>query len=280
MDLPVVHTIAVYCTHHTDMELARLPTGLNDRRVSRIKAAAIHLLISLGIAALAAALVFGIWYPYPYREISGGRELFFLVVTVDVIMGPLITLTLFNPKKKSLELRVDLTIVAILQLLALTYGLWTVYEARPVHLVFEGDRFRVVHAVDISTDLLQQVPQGINALPLTGPTMLGLREFRDQNEKMQYTMAAIQGVQLAFRPDLWQPYSASVSQVLKASKPVSELTARFPKRASNIEAVLSKVGRNGLSANYLPLIGRDKFWTAFLDPVTAEVIATMPLDSF
>ena len=40
----------------------------------RFKAGSIHLGISLMIATLAALLVFGLWYPYPYRETSGGRE--------------------------------------------------------------------------------------------------------------------------------------------------------------------------------------------------------------
>ena len=42
----------------------------------KLRAAGIHLGLSLLVAALAAALVFGVWYPYPYREISGGRALF------------------------------------------------------------------------------------------------------------------------------------------------------------------------------------------------------------
>ena len=57
---------------------------------SRLRASAIHLAISLSVATLAALVVFGWWYPYPYRELSGGRELFALVVAVDVVLGPLI----------------------------------------------------------------------------------------------------------------------------------------------------------------------------------------------
>ena len=82
----------------------------------RFKASGIHLCISLTIALLAAALVGGVWYPYPYREISGSRELFLIVVAVDVILGPLITLTVFNRTKPWPELRSDLAIVALIQL--------------------------------------------------------------------------------------------------------------------------------------------------------------------
>ena len=58
---------------------------------ARLQAAGIHLLISLFVAALAAVLVFGLWYPNPYRDLSGGRTLFSMVVGVDVVLGPLIT---------------------------------------------------------------------------------------------------------------------------------------------------------------------------------------------
>ncbi len=175
----------------------------------RLRAAGIHLLISLAIAALAAALVFGLWYPQPYPELSGGRELFLLVVSVDVVMGPLITLAIFNRKKPWKELRRDLAIVGLLQLAALGYGLWTVAVARPVHLVFEYNRFRVVHAIEVPEELIAQAPPGITPLPFTGPDVLSLRPFKDSKEQFDSTMAAVAGVSLSARPDLWQPYATA-----------------------------------------------------------------------
>jgi hypothetical protein len=246
----------------------------------RLRASAIHLGISLGIAALAAMLVFGIWYPYPYREISGGRELFFIIVTVDVILGPLITLAVFNRKKPWTELRLDLAFVGLLQLSALAYGLWTVAIARPVHLVFEIDRFRVVHAVDVAPELLKNTPQGIDAMPWTGPTLLSVRTFKDSKESFDATMAAIQGASLGARPDLWQTYAAGVPAVLQAAKPVSSLKARFPAQSAEIDQALQKLGKPAEAVVYLPLAGRKSFWTVLLDASTAEVLATMPLDSF
>ena len=122
------------------------------------------------------------WYAYPYREISGGRELFMLVIAVDVVMGPLITLMIFNRAKPRRELVIDLSIVALLQLAALGYGLWTVYAARPVHLAFEYQRLNVVHAADIDPETLPQAPPALQSLPLTGPTLLSLRPFKDASE--------------------------------------------------------------------------------------------------
>jgi hypothetical protein len=253
---------------------------MNSFWKDRLKASGIHLCISLILALLAALLVFGLWYPYPYREISGGRELFFIVVAVDVILGPLITLTVFSRAKPRRELIRDLAVVASLQLSALGYGLWTVFVARPVHLVFEYDRFRVVHAVDVPPELLPQAPSDVNALPLTGPTLLSLRPFKDGNEKMEATMAALEGLSLGARPDLWQPYAAAKSEIWQAAKPVTELKARFASQAAAIDAAVARSGRKPEELAYLPMVGRKSFWTVLLDPITAEVLVFMPLDSF
>lgn len=254
-------------------------TGMVNWMV-RIRAAGIHFGLSVLIAALAALLVFGLWYPYPYREISGGRELFLIVVGVDVVLGPLITLAIFNPRKSWRELRLDLGMVVLIQLAALGYGMWTVSVARPVHLVFEIDRFRVVHAIDVPADMLDKKPAGIEAMPLLGPTLLAVRPFRNAAEKADATFAALGGADLGARPDFWQPYPAAKADVLNAAKPVSQLKTRFPAQAAEIDAVLQQAGRDAAGVAYVPMTGRKSFWTVFVDAATAEVVAFMPLDSF
>ena len=207
----------------------------------RIRASGIHLGLSLLIAALAGGLVFGLWYPYPFREISGGRELFLILVAVDVVLGPLITLAIFNRAKPWSELRRDLAIVVMLQLGALGYGMWTVFAARPVHLVFEIYRFNVAHAIDVQPELLSKTPADIEALPVTGPTLLSLRPFRSEQEKTDATLAALQGIPLAARPDLWQSYEKGIPDVLKEAKPAE------PNGARTLSISATRLGNRDLS---------------------------------
>ena len=202
------------------------------------------------------------------------------MVTVDVILGPLITLAVFNRKKPWTELRLDLALVGLIQLSALAYGLWTVAVARPVHLVFEIDRFRAIHAIEVEPDLLERAPKGIYAMPWTGPTLLSVRNFKDGNESAEATMAALQGVNIGARPDFWQSYAAGIPDVLKVAKPVATLKTRFPSRAAEIDKLLADASKAPQSLLYVPMVGRKSFWTVFVDPITAEVVATMPLDSF
>ena len=249
----------------------------------RSKAAGVHFVLSLLVAAVAALLVFFVWYPYPYREISGGRELFFIVVAVDVIMGPLMTLAVFNLAKPRAELMRDLAIIGLLQLTALGYGLWTVSVARPVHLVYEIDRFRVVHAVDIPRELMEKAPPQFRQLPLTGPTLLSVRDFKNSNESFEATMAATQGLHISARPDLWQDYATAKTQILTHTRPLADLKKRFPERTADIDVALVKAGaqaRQPATLAYVPMIGRDLFWTVLLDANTTEVIAFVPIDSF
>lgn len=246
----------------------------------RFKASSIHLGLSLCIAALAALLVFGLWYPYPYRDSSGGRELFLIVVTVDVILGPLITLTVFNRSKPRRELVRDLSTVGLIQLAALAYGLWTVFVARPVHLVFEYDRFRTVHAIEVSDELLGKAPIDLQRMPITGPTTLAIRPFRDANEESTATLMALQGLSLSANPELWQAYPQARARVLSAAKPLTELSTRFPQQAALINAGVVRTGKSAGELVYLPMVARQTFWTVLLDAQSAEPRGFVPLDSF
>jgi len=146
--------------------------------------------------------------------------------------------------------------------------------------VFEYERFRVVHAVDIPLELTQQNQSGIDALPLTGPTLLALRPFKDNKEEMEATLVALQGVSLSARPELWQSYSQAKERVLQAAKPVLALKSRFINQVATLDAAVAQTGRPADALVYLPLISRQAAWTVLLDAVTAEPLAYVPLDSF
>lgn len=261
--------------------LHRQPQRQPQFWADRIRASSIHLGLSLAIAALAALLVFGLWYPYPYREISGGRELFMLLVSVDVVLGPLITLAIFNRVKPWPVLRRDLMVVGLLQLGALGYGLWTVAVARPVHLVFEYYRFNVAHAIEIPKEDVDKTAPGIVAMPWSGPTVVSLRPFKSRAEDAEITLAAAMGgVGLEARPQLWQPYLAASEQIKKEAKPLALLKTRFAAQTALIEATVAPFGTSGQQFVYLPMVARQTFWTVLLDPASLEVKAFLPLDSF
>src|SRR6266478_2448154 len=96
-------------------------------QLTRWQAAPIHLGISVVIAASVFFAMLLLWYPQPYFQVSGGRTLLLLLIGVDVIVGPLRTLIVFDPRKKYLVL--DLAVIAMLQAAALTYVGWIMFHA-------------------------------------------------------------------------------------------------------------------------------------------------------
>ena len=244
----------------------------------RARAAGLHLLISAAVAALAAALVFGLWYPGFYRSASGGRELFLLVTSVDVVLGPLLTFAVFNLEKGWKHLRRDLAVIGVVQAAALVYGLHTVYIVRPVALAFEVDRFRVIAAADVYRPELQKARPEYRTLPLTGPWLLGTRAPKTGAEHTDALFMGLQGIDRANRPLFWQPYAESVPDVLARSRPVRVLLARYPTRAAEFRAGLSDMKADEATARFLPLMARGD-WVIVLDAGGA-VLGQLKADGF
>lgn len=229
---------------------------------------------------MAASLVFFVWYPSPYGQISGGRELFGLLVVVDVIIGPLITLVIFNQSKTRRHLVMDFTVVGLLQLAALMYGLWSVFAARPVHLVFEYHRMAVVHAVDIEPEALAKAPAELQTLPLTGPTLLSLRPLGGADEQFDSIIKTVGGIPQAAQPALWQPYDAARADILRESRPAAQLKERFPQHADTIDQAVARTGLPLDQLHTLPLLSRKTAWTVLIDAQTAQPVGFVPVDSF
>jgi len=230
----------------------------------RARAAGLHLLISAAVALGAAALVFGLWYPGIYRVASGGRDLFLLVTSVDVVLGPLLTFAVFNLAKGWKHLRRDLAVIGAVQTAALVYGLHTVYIVRPVAMVFEVDRFRVIAAGDVYLPELPKARPEYRSLPLTGPWLLGTRVPAPGDEHNDAIFMGVNGIDRANRPPFWQPYVESVPVALAKSRPLSVLLAYYPQRAAEFRAAVHEMKVDDATARFLPLAARGD-WVVVLD---------------
>lgn len=258
MDAPTVEHAAAT----GDVPTGRRPTA-SPWQV-RARAAGVHLLLSMLVATAAAALVFGLWYPGAYREMAGGRELFLLITSVDVALGPLLTFVAFNLRKPRRELRRDLAIIGVLQLGALIYGLHTTYLVRPVAMVFEIDRLRVVTQADVRMSELPEAAEAYRSLPLTGPWLLGARRAAEGAERTEALFLGLQGYDTGQRPTFWEPYDRARPRVLEKSRPVRQLLDHQTDRRSELEQAIAEAGLDPSTARFLPVMARGD-WVALLN---------------
>ena len=230
------------------------------------RATSIHLLCSVAVVMLAGSLVFGLWYPFPYRELSGGRELFLLVVVVDVVCGPLLTMVLFNPTKPRAELWRDLGLVALIQLGALGYGVHTVWQARPLFLVQEVDRFKVIAEPDVDSAALAALPAALQPQWWKGPKVVAIREPKDAEERNKVMFESIKGGRdFGERPEFYLPYEgANALKSLNRARPLSVFLQKQPGQQAAATELATQKGADIAQWLYLPVVARQD-WVAVLD---------------
>lgn len=247
--------------------------------VHRFRAAGSHLAISALAAALVAAVVFIIWYPGPYRKMSGGQSLFLLVVSVDVVLGPVLTFVAFDVAKGWKHLRRDLAVIASLQLAALAYGIHTVYVVRPIAVVYETDRFRVVSAGDVQVEELPKAPEGYRQLPINGPWELAVRNADAGKERNEAIFLALQGFDTSQRPSFWLAYDGAVAaSAYERARSVNLLMEHHAAQAAMIRSALKRAGIGINEARFVPVIARGD-WVAILDRV-GSIRTYLPVDGF
>ena len=252
------------------------------RFTAALKAAGIHLLVSIGIALCCAAFIFSVWYPAPFDQLANGRSLILLIITVDVVCGPLLTSIVYNPLKPKAELRRDLVLIALLQLGALGYGFYSAMQARPVWLAFEGDRFRVVSIPDIDLENLSDAPTALRDLSFTGPKLLGVRLIDGNNPAFaESVVLSAQGFHPAFRPSRWLPYAVQANKVVLVAKPLSLLSMHDAKDKNILNKAVRISGVEIAKMGYLPLATNDfKNWAVVVNLDTAEPVFYLPIDAW
>jgi len=239
--------------------------------VARFRAFAIHLAISALVAAAVLILVFQVWYPGPLSEAVGVTHIFLLLILVDLTLGPTLTLVVYKKGKKSLKL--DLAIIALLQLGALAYGLYNVAEGRPAWLVFSADRFDVVRVIDIDTRYADKVSPEYRSPPLSGPRWVAAVQPEDLDARSTITLEAVfAGFDLQHRPYLYQPLSVAADAIRTRALPLEQL-GQF----NSLEQVKDTLARWPEANAWLPLWANAESKVVLINKESAEVVAIVDL---
>lgn len=245
-----------------------------------IRTTLIHLSISVCVALLSAFFVFGLWYPAPWRQLLGAGTLFALIVVVDMVSGPLLTGVLANPKKSTSERWADICLVGALQLLALAYGVWTMYVARPVVLVFEADRFVVVTANEVQIEQLPTALPEFQRLPLFGLMEVSLREAKNGEELLNSVVQSLAGVPQSMRPNWWVPIEQASNDIVMKSHPIARLVENHPGDRARLENASRRAGKVRSQLRYLPLASsKSEDWIVLLDE-GGRIVGYEPINAF
>ena len=237
----------------------------------RYKFFSYHLAFSLFFGLVIILIVFLIWYPAPLATATGVTHLFLMMLTIDIIIGPLLCLIVYKD-----DLRIfkkDLTFICILQLVAMSYGIYTISQGRPAWLVYSIDRFELVRNNEIIYKDLRGIQSKYKHPSWFGPKVVGSQlsnnSYIRNNEMFEEILSSIS---IAQKPQYYVDFR-QVNDELKKNIQDTTLLVQFNDR-NLVEKTLKKYP----SANsFVPLKANDTDMTVLLHKQTQEIIAIVNL---
>ncbi len=237
---------------------------------ARIKAFLIHLIGSLLLASLALALVFLVWYPSPLAETFGVTRIFALMLGIDVIIGPLLTLLVYKVGKKTLKF--DLTAILVVQLAMFAYGMHTVAIGRPIWFVFNIDEFYSVRATDITAESRQIATPEYRITPFFGPKWVAIHLPDDKKLRKQIISNTLKsGLGLFYSPSLYAPLDSQIANIQANAHPIKNL-----EQWNTPQAIRTALAQSPTATTWLPLWNDHQSMTVLLNK-NGQVVAITKL---
>jgi len=186
-----------------------------NKNITKISVALSHLLISAIIFSMIFGILLFFWYPSPYFYASGGWAGLKIAALVDLVLGPILTFVVFNIGKCKKELLTDLSIIVMIQMTALFWGVNTIYQQRPVASVFWGGSFLAVTAADLKRHNYNL--EHLKEFGDDSPVLIYLKD--PENKHIYYQPEELSSKKIAispfYRTDLYRPFKDHFNDLSK-----------------------------------------------------------------
>lgn len=239
----------------------------------RIKFFIKHLSVSFIVALLVLGWIFTVWYPAPFAKATGVTHIVLLMLAIDVIVGPILGFIVYKSHKKSLKF--DLMVIVLMQLVALSYGIYSLAEGRPVWMVFNGNRFELIRnneLLDVNVDSL--VDNEYHHPSLLGPKYVAVKIAEDSSEREQNMFEELQGgISLAQRPERYVTIAEANGRIIETAEGISDL--KNYNSEQEVDGILDNYPN---ASSYLGLQANEVDMTVLLDDKgnTIEIVDVRP----
>ncbi|HLQ25550.1 MAG TPA: hypothetical protein VK138_06650 [Acidiferrobacterales bacterium] len=243
--------------------------------MSRIKAFLIHLGISTIIFLVLLFFIVFIWYPSPYFSADGGWQGIRIVAGVDMVLGPSLTLLVFKSGKPGLKL--DLTVIGLLQSAALAWGVWTVHDQRTALVVFSDGGFYSLNSEQIRR--AGEYAVAISKTAKSAPGYAFVRLPEDKKLLLKEKMKIFSGAPpLILRGELYESIDKNLSAVLARGLDMEKLVRDREEDTEKLAKFLH--AKNGKLEDYafLPLHCRYDDALLVFERQTGTVIDSLAID--
>jgi len=244
--------------------------------MSKSRAALTHLWPTLLLLAILATVTLFFWYPYPFRQFGDSGKFALLLILTAAFIGPALTFLVYKKGKRGLLL--DLCVISLVQIAALSWGAFSLYQNRPYFMVFTVDRFEVLSQRDVDLSWIKD-PRFLEK-PTAGPILLYANMPADPAAYQQLLKEVMfEGKpDLQFRPEFWSLYTERQQAVLQKSLPLNDLRQARPESTVEIDTLVQDHDRNIDQLRFVPALPRTGQFAVILDAQNGDVIDTLVVD--
>jgi hypothetical protein len=228
----------------------------------RLLAAGIHFSICAAIYAVALYLMLSHWYPGFHFQVDGGWRGARIMAGVDLALGPLLTLIIFNPRKARHLIAFDLSCIATMQLAALVWGFYAVHSQRPVAVSYYEGAFLSLTAEPLRIE--KRPADYANQFSERRPPLVYVAPPADDQEEVRAAMQELIGkVRMHEDPFFFRSLDEHWDEVRKRAVTAE---ARGPVLTDALPGFLAKHGGQAGDYLYFPYEGHDGACTLAFRP--------------
>src|SRR5579862_1451671 len=225
----------------------------------RLTAFGLHFLASACVLSLLLGTLYAGWYSWPGWYLTGVLHVLLILLSVDLALGPTVTLIIANPRKPRRELARDVSIIVIVQIAALVYGASALWRGRPLYFTFSSDRLEMVQSSDLDPDELALARRDNPAL---APHWYSPRRWvwvplpDDPAVANKIVQSAILGGHdVIDMPRYFKPWSAGLPQLRTQLVPVGQMKQLSPIQQKTAAARMAARGLSPAEHNALVMWG-------------------------
>jgi len=200
-----------------------------------------------------------------------------LLIISTIVLGPLLTFIVYKPGKKGLFF--DFVVIIAVQILALLYGTYTLYQERPQYIAFNVDRFSLIPASSINTNELQD--KSLKTTWLDKPVFVYIEMPENSIERMHVTVEVISGGKdFPLRPEFYRKYRTFYSKVTSDSHQLSfkKLLQSYPDIDKQIADIIKKNNIPTEELVFYPLQGKRNDRIIVLQKNNARQVGLLNID--
>jgi hypothetical protein len=243
----------------------------------RLKAFGLHLLASAIVLTLTLGALYLGWYHWPGWYLADVPHVVAVMIGVDLVVGPLVTLIIASAAKSRRELGRDIAMIATVQLIALVYGTTALWNGRPLYYAFSDNCLQVIQAYDIDPDELDVARRQHAALVphwYSLPRWIWAPLPKDPTESSKIISSAVQGgLDVTSMPRYFKPWAEGLPWLRTQLKNVDDIGFFSGAEKKALKERMRVAGVATDRRDSIPLTGRGRPLLAVIDPTSLKITA-------